>query len=78
MAMRTERVAMATERSADMRRIAFVAGVLFLSTFITAIAAFALFQPVLDDPAGYIAGAFKTSPGELTEVRLVAHPQPPG
>jgi hypothetical protein len=31
--------------------------VLFLITFITAIPALGLFQPVLDDPAGYIAGA---------------------
>jgi hypothetical protein len=34
-----------------------VAGVLFLITFITAILALWLFQPVLDDPVGYIAGA---------------------
>jgi uncharacterized protein DUF4386 len=39
------------------RRIALVAGVLFLITFITAIAAVGLFQPVLDDPGGYVAGA---------------------
>lgn len=39
------------------RRIALVAGVLFLITFITSIPALYLFQPVLDDPAGYIAGA---------------------
>jgi Domain of unknown function (DUF4386) len=39
------------------RRLAFVAGVLFLITFITSIAALALFQPVLDDPVGYVAGA---------------------
>jgi Domain of unknown function (DUF4386) len=32
-------------------------GVLFLITFVTSIAALALFQPVLDDPAGYIAGS---------------------
>ena len=38
------------------RRIAFVTGVLFLITFATAIGALALFQPVLDDPAGYVAG----------------------
>jgi hypothetical protein len=38
-------------------RIARVAGVLFLITFITSIPALYLFQPVLDDPAGYIAGA---------------------
>jgi uncharacterized protein DUF4386 len=39
------------------RRISLAAGVVFLITFITAIAALALFQPVLDDPEGYIAGA---------------------
>jgi hypothetical protein len=39
------------------RRIALVAGVLFLITFITAIPALYLFQPVLDDPAGYVTGA---------------------
>jgi hypothetical protein len=37
------------------RRISFTFGVLFLITFITAIAALYLFQPVLDDPAGYVA-----------------------
>jgi hypothetical protein len=39
------------------RRTARIAGVLFIITFITAIAALYLFQPVLDDPGGYIAGA---------------------
>ncbi len=48
---------MNTEQRADSRRTSFAAGVLFLITFITAIPALALFQPVLDDPAGYIAGA---------------------
>ena len=33
------------------RRIALVAGVLFLITFVTSIPALLLFQPVLDDPA---------------------------
>ena len=32
-------------------------GALFIGTFITSIAALALFQPVLDDPVGYIAGS---------------------
>ena len=41
---------------ADDRGTALWAGVLFLITFITSIPALALFQPVLDDPAGYIAG----------------------
>jgi len=39
------------------REIARIAGVLFLLTFITSIPALWVFQPVLDDPAGYIAGA---------------------
>jgi Domain of unknown function (DUF4386) len=40
----------------DQKR-ARVFGVLFLITFITSIPALALYQPVLDDPVGYIAGA---------------------
>jgi hypothetical protein len=48
---------MSAERQPATRRISFAAGVLFLITFITSIPAYALFQPVLDDPAGYIAGA---------------------
>jgi hypothetical protein len=32
-------------------------GVLYLLTFVTSIPALALYQPVLDDPVGYIAGA---------------------
>lgn len=47
---------MDTDRTADDRRVALAAGVLFLITFLTSIPALALFQPVLDDPAGYIAG----------------------
>ena len=38
------------------QRTARIFGVLFIVTFITSIPALALFQPVLDDPAGYIAG----------------------
>jgi hypothetical protein len=38
------------------RNTARVAGVLFLITFATSIPALWAFQPVLDDPAGYIAG----------------------
>jgi hypothetical protein len=38
------------------RRIAFVTGILFLITYATSIGALALFQPVLDDPVGYVAG----------------------
>ena len=38
------------------QRTARIFGVLFLITFITSIPALALYQPVLDDPAAYIAG----------------------
>jgi Domain of unknown function (DUF4386) len=38
------------------RRISLAFGALYLITFITSIAALWLFQPVLDDPEGYIAG----------------------
>src|ERR671926_1051733 len=41
--------------SLDQKR-ARVFGVLYLITFITSIPALALYQPVLDDPVGYIAG----------------------
>lgn len=43
------------------QRAARIFGVLFLVTFITSIGALALFQSVLDDPAGYIAGDGKDS-----------------
>lgn len=39
------------------RRLSLACGVLFLVTYVTSIAALALFQPALDDPAGYVAGA---------------------
>ncbi|MBJ7455915.1 MAG: DUF4386 domain-containing protein [Thermoleophilia bacterium] len=48
---------MSAERPDATRRVSLAAGVLFLITFITSIPALWLFQPVLDDPAGYIAGA---------------------
>jgi hypothetical protein len=38
------------------QRTARIFGVLFLITFVTSIPALALYQPVLDDPAAYIAG----------------------
>ncbi|MET1038687.1 MAG: DUF4386 domain-containing protein [Aeromicrobium sp.] len=41
---------------ADDQRDARIFGVLFVLTFLTSIPALLLFQPVLDDPAGYIAG----------------------
>jgi hypothetical protein len=39
------------------RRISLAFGALYLITFITSIPALGLYQPVLDDPQGYIAGA---------------------
>ena len=45
----------------DDQRHGHIFGVLMIMTFITSIAALALFQPVLDDPAGYVAGGGKDS-----------------
>lgn len=56
------------------RRTALIFGVLYLITFITSIPALYLFQPVLDDPAGYIAGAGSDSRiylGALLELLLI-------
>jgi hypothetical protein len=56
------------------RTIARVTGVLFIVTFITSIPALGLFQPVLDDPAGYIAGDGQDSRiylGALLEMLLI-------
>ena len=44
---------------ADDQRHGRIFGVLFIATFITSITALILFQSVLDDPAGYIAGGGK-------------------
>ena len=44
---------------AEDQRTARIFGVLFIITFITSITALILFQSVLDDPAGYIAGGGK-------------------
>ena len=49
-------------------------GVLYLITFITSIAAAALYQPLLDDPVGYIAGAGQDNQiflGALLELLLI-------
>jgi hypothetical protein len=46
---------------AEDQRNARIFGVLFIITFLTSIPAVLLFQPVLDDPAGYIAGGGKDS-----------------
>jgi hypothetical protein len=43
----------------DDQRHGHIFGVLMIVTFITSIGALILFQPVLDDPAGYIAGGGK-------------------
>jgi Domain of unknown function (DUF4386) len=59
--------------SLDQKR-ARVFGVLFLVTFITSIPALLLYQPVLDDPVGYIAGAGHDSRiflGVLLELLLI-------
>ena len=59
--------------SLDQKR-AHVFGVLFLITFITSIPALLLYQPVLDDPVGYIAGAGHDSRiffGVLLELLLI-------
>ena len=56
------------------QRNARIFGVLFLITFLTSIPALALFQPVLDDPAAYIAGGGKDSQiylGVLLELLLI-------
>jgi uncharacterized protein DUF4386 len=56
------------------RKISLAAGVLFLITFITSIPALGLFQPVLDDPEGYIAGGGEDNQiylGALLELLLI-------
>jgi hypothetical protein len=56
------------------QRNARIFGVLFIITFITSIGALALFQSVLDDPAGYIAGGGKDNQiylGAFLELLLI-------
>jgi hypothetical protein len=56
------------------QRSARIFGVLFIITFITSIGALALFQPVLDDPVGYIAGGGKDNQiylGAFLELLLI-------
>src|SRR4249919_4086970 len=58
----------------DDQRNAPICGVLFIVTFLTSIPALALFQPVLDDPAGYIAGGGEDNRiylGVLLELLLI-------
>jgi hypothetical protein len=62
-------------KMADDQRNARLFGVLFVITFLTAIPAVLLFQPVLDDPAGYIAGAGEDNQiylGAFLELLLIA------
>jgi hypothetical protein len=57
----------------DQKR-ARIFGVLFLITFITSIPALALYQPVLDDPVGYIASGGQNNQilfGALLELLLI-------
>ena len=59
---------------AEDQRNARIFGVLFIITFITSIAAVALFQSVLDDPAAYIAGGGKDNQiylGAFLELLLI-------
>jgi hypothetical protein len=51
----------------DYQRHGRIFGVLFIITFVTSIPAVLLFQPVLDDPAGYLAGG-----GEDNQIYLGA------
>jgi hypothetical protein len=56
------------------QRNARIFGVLFIITFLTSIPAVLLFQPVLDDPAGYIAGGGKDNQiylGAFLELLLI-------
>ena len=56
------------------QRHGHIFGVLFILTFVTSIGALALFQPVLDDPVGYIAGGGKDNQiylGAFLELLLV-------
>jgi hypothetical protein len=58
----------------DDQRHGRIFGILFIITFITSIPAYLLFQPVLDDPAGYIAGAGEDNRialGAILELLLV-------
>src|SRR6185369_17449983 len=59
---------------ADDQRHGHIFGVLFIVTFITSISALGLFQPVLDDPVGYITGGGKDNQiylGALLEFFLI-------
>jgi len=56
------------------RRISFAFGVLYLITFVTSIPALILFQPVLDDPVGYVTNGGSDNRiffGALLELLLI-------
>ena len=56
------------------QRNARIFGVLFIITFLTSIPALALYQPILDDPAAYIAGGGEDNKiylGALLELLLI-------
>jgi hypothetical protein len=56
------------------RRISVAFGALYLATFITSIPALALYQPVLDDPVGYVANGGSDNQiyfGALLELLLI-------
>ena len=56
------------------RRISLAFGVLFLITFVTSIPALILYQPVLDDPVGYVANGGSDNRiffGALLELLLI-------
>src|ERR1044072_8614523 len=58
----------------DSQTIARIFGALYLATFVTSIAALLLFQPVLDDPAGYVANGGSDNRiffGALLELLLI-------
>jgi Domain of unknown function (DUF4386) len=58
----------------ETRRISFAFGVLFLITFVTSIPALALYQPVLDDPVGYVMNGGSDNQiflGALLELLLI-------
>ena len=59
---------------AEDQRNARIFGILFLVTYVTSIGALVLFQPVLDDPVGYIAGDGKDNQiylGAFLELLLI-------
>ena len=58
----------------DSQRIARIFGLLYLTTFVTSIPALILFQPVLDDPVGYVANGGSDNRvlfGALLELLLI-------